>query len=138
MKQEKEINEVRLDKYLWAIRIFKSRSIASDAIDGGKVKFDGISVKSSRKVKLGERYKIKREQQTLEIEVTKIIEKRVSATLAQECYTILNDSLIELSTLPSFMVSPISHREKGKGRPTKRERRELDEFLEDDALEDDI
>lgn len=133
MKLEKEISEVRIDKYLWAIRIFKSRSIASEAIDGGKVKLDGDSVKSSKKVRIGERYRIKREQQILEIEVIKIIEKRVSASIAQECYTLLFDSLSSSPSMQSAFISPTIYREKGKGRPTKRERRELEDFFDDET-----
>ncbi|MFN5846873.1 MAG: RNA-binding S4 domain-containing protein, partial [Chitinophagales bacterium] len=101
MKPAKESSDVRIDKYLWAIRIFKSRSLASEAIDGGKVKFDGDSVKGSKKVKIGEKYRIKREQQVLEIEVTQIIEKRVSAALAQECYTEVFNSLTDLPKIQS-------------------------------------
>ena len=134
MKPEKETNDVRIDKYLWAIRIFKSRSIASEAIDGGKVKFDGDSVKSSKKVKLGEKYRIKREHQILEIEVTKIIEKRVSASLAQECYKEIFNSLTDLPKVQSTIFHSAIDREKGKGRPTKRERREIDEFLDDETI----
>jgi len=130
MKSEKETSEVRVDKYLWSIRIFKSRSMASEAIDGGKVKLDGDSVKSSKKVKLGDKYRIKREQQLLEIEVVKIIEKRVSATLAQECYKEIYNSLQDTQQLPSAFKTAVILREKGKGRPTKRERRELDDFME--------
>lgn len=131
MKSAKESSDVRIDKYLWAIRIFKSRSLASEAIDGGKVKFVGDSVKCSKKVKLGEKYRIKREQQVLEIEVTQIIEKRVSAALAQECYTEIFNSLTDLPKVQSAFFHSAIDREKGKGRPTKRERREIDEFLED-------
>jgi ribosome-associated heat shock protein Hsp15 len=131
MKPAKESSDVRIDKYLWAIRIFKSRSLASEAIDGGKVKFDGDSVKGSKKVKIGEKYRIKREQQVLEIEVTQIIEKRVSAVLAQECYTEIFNSLTDLPKVQSAFFHSAIDREKGKGRPTKRERREIDEFLED-------
>lgn len=134
MKPEKEVSGVRIDKYLWAIRIFKSRSIASEAIDGGKVKFDGDSVKSSKKVKLGEKYRIKREQQVLEIEVTKIIEKRVSATLAAECYIEIFNNLTDLPKIQSAFYHSAIDREKGKGRPTKRERREIDEFLDDEMI----
>lgn len=135
MKVEEQNKDVRIDKYLWAIRIFKSRSIASEAIDGGKVKLDGDSIKSSRKVRLGEKYRIKREQQVLEIEVVKIIEKRVSASLAQECYKELFNSMDEMHTIPSAFVASAVYRERGKGRPTKRERREIDEFLEDDNVQ---
>lgn len=129
MKPEKEANDIRIDKYLWAVRIFKSRSIASEAIDGGKIKLDGYSVKSSKKVKLGEKYRIKREQQVLEIEVKKIIEKRVSAELARECYIELFNSLTDLPKVQSAFFNSTVDREKGKGRPTKRDRRELDDYL---------
>lgn len=125
--------ETRIDKYLWAIRIFKTRSLASEALDGGKVKLNGDTVKASKKVKIGEVYVIKKDQQTLEIEVLKIIEKRVSATLAQECYTLVSHTTPEsLKQLHSSFFIPNIHREKGKGRPTKRERRDMDEFLDDE------
>jgi len=130
MEEKKAMTDTRLDKYLWAIRIFKSRSIATEAIEGGKVKLNGQSQKASKKVKIGETYHIKREQQTLEIEVVKLIEKRVSAPLAQECYKeFINEMNILKKTESVFFKSNII-REKGKGRPTKRERRDIDEFNE--------
>lgn len=121
--------ETRLDKYLWAIRMYKSRTIATEAIDGGKVKLNGQTQKCSKKVKVGEIYIIKREQQVLEIEVIKIIEKRVSAPLAQECYREIVKE-IDPNTVVSAFMKPNAYREKGKGRPTKRDRREIDDFSE--------
>lgn len=122
--------EVRVDKYLWAIRMYKTRTLASDAIDGGKVKLNGDTVKASKKVKLGERYLIKREQQTLEIEAIKIIDKRVSAPIAEECYKIHRDSREEQSKIYSAFIPSGVLRDRGLGRPTKKDRREMDDFLD--------
>lgn len=131
MKVEKD-KDIRIDKYLWSIRIYKTRSIASEAIAGGKVKLNGDSVKSSKKVKIGEQYLIKRAEDTLEIQVLKLIEKRVSATIAQECYQLINIEKKEVRKTTSVFFESNIVREKGKGRPTKRERREIDEFIDDD------
>lgn len=122
------LTETRLDKFLWSIRIYKSRSIATEAIDGGKVKLNGSSQKAAKKVKIGEVYTIKREQQILEIEVLKIIEKRVSAPLAQECYREIINEQTELQKQNSAFLTPTIYREKGKGRPTKLDRRDIDKF----------
>lgn len=122
--------ETRLDKYLWAIRMYKSRTVATEAIDGGKVKLNGQTQKCSKKVKVGEIYVIKREQQVLEIEVLKIIEKRVSAPLAQECYREILKEIDPNAMLNSAFKIPTAYREKGAGRPTKRDRREIDDYNE--------
>ncbi len=127
-----EKSDTRLDKFLWAIRIFKTRTIATQAIEGGKVKLDSTALKASKKVKIGEIYIIKREQQTLELEVLKIIDKRVSAPLAQECYKEISNSIKSLENQESSFLNPNIYREKGKGRPTKRERRDIDDFNESD------
>jgi ribosome-associated heat shock protein Hsp15 len=124
-------SEIRIDKYLWAIRMYKTRSMASTALEGGKVKLNGDSVKASKKVKTGEIYKIKREQQTLEIEVLQIIPKRVAASIATECYKIISNSL-ENQTKNQSAFSLNAIRDKGLGRPTKRERRNIDEFFSDE------
>ena len=124
-------SEIRIDKYLWAIRMYKTRSMASTALEGGKVKLNGDSVKASKKVKTGEIYKIKREQQTLEIEVLLIIPKRVAASIATECYKIISNSL-ENQTKNQSAFSLNAIRDKGLGRPTKRERRNIDEFFSDE------
>jgi ribosome-associated heat shock protein Hsp15 len=121
------LTETRLDKYLWAIRMYKSRSVATEAIEGGKVKHNGQSQKPSKKVKIGETYTLKREHIHTEIEVVKIIEKRVSAPLAQECYKEIKTELTEAQKLASSFNLQNMYREKGKGRPTKRDRREIDE-----------
>ena len=132
MRFEMDNLEVRIDKYLWAIRIFKTRSMASDAIDGGKVKRNGDSIKSSKKAKVGDKYHIKKEGQILEIEVVKLIKNRVAATIAKDCYNeLLNEITIQRKSKSAF-YNPNIEREKGKGRPTKKDRRELSEFWDDD------
>jgi ribosome-associated heat shock protein Hsp15 len=126
------LTETRLDKYLWAIRMYKSRSVATEAIEGGKVKYNGQSQKPSKKVKVGEIYTLKREHINTELEVVKIIEKRVSAPLAQECYREIITELTDAQKLASVFFAPNTYREKGKGRPTKRERREIDDHNEEE------
>lgn len=106
--------------------------MASEAIEGGKVKFQGDAIKSARKVRLGDIYIIKRENQTLEFEVVKLIDKRVSATLAQECYRVISNVIKTIDNQSSSFFNPNIYREKGLGRPTKRERRDIDGFIDED------
>lgn len=112
--------------------MYKTRTLASEAIEGGKVKLNGDTIKSSKKVRIGDTYVLKRENQTLEIEVVKLIEKRVSATLAQECYKEIRNIIKTIGNQPSSFFNPNIYREKGSGRPTKRERRDIDEFRDED------
>jgi ribosome-associated heat shock protein Hsp15 len=92
------------------------------------------SLKPSKKVKIGEVYVIKRDIQVLEIEITKIIDKRLSAPLAQECYKEISNIIKTIDKQPSSFFNPNIYREKGLGRPTKKERRAIDEFEEDDII----
>jgi ribosome-associated heat shock protein Hsp15 len=127
-----DIKEVRLDKYLWAIRLCKTRSLASELIEGGKVKVDGNATKPSKKVKIGEIYRVHKDEIIKEIKVLKLLDKRLSASLVVDFYeeissVNLNENKKQQS---AFFFSKIE-REKGAGRPTKKERREIDRFGED-------
>lgn len=120
----------RIDKWLWAARIFKTRSIAVDAIKNGRVSMNGVNVKPSRPIKLGETVDVKKPPITYSFKVLKTIEQRVGAKLIPEIYENVTDpkqyELLEMSCISGFV-----DRARGTGRPTKKERRALDSFSED-------
>lgn len=132
------MEKVRIDKWLWSVRIFKSRSISTDACKANKVKIGDKVLKPSYLVRVGERVNVQKEGFNLTFEVVTLINKRVSATLAQPCYKNLTPEE-ELNKYKDWFIGKGApeRREKGAGRPTKRERREIDEFKEDYALWDD-
>lgn len=119
--------KVRIDKWLWAIRVFKTRSLANDACQAGKVKINDSRIKPSRSVHIGEIITVQKGYIKHEFIVTGIIEKRVSAKLAQENY-IDNTSEEEKIKQNTKLFTPQYSRKKGMGRPTKKERRELEKF----------
>jgi ribosome-associated heat shock protein Hsp15 len=121
-------SKVRLDKYLWAIRIFKTRSQASTAIDAGKVKLHGAPVKSARAVGIGDEYDIKTEARKWIIEVTGIIDARVQYSDAIKNY--IDKTPPELLEMQKSSFSFNTGKRMSKsGRPTKKDRRSLDDFL---------
>ena len=112
----------RIDKWLWAARIFKTRSIAVDAIKNGRVTIQGTNVKPSRMIKVGETISVKKPPITYSFKVLKTIEQRVGAKLIPEIY---ENVLLEMSRISGFV-----DRARGTGRPTKKERRALDAFVD--------
>ncbi|MBQ9650701.1 MAG: RNA-binding S4 domain-containing protein [Prevotella sp.] len=127
--------EARIDKWLWAARIFKTRSIAADACKNGRVTIDGVSVKPSRMVKEGEVVSVKKPPITYSFRILKCIEQRVGAKLIPEIYeNVTYPSQYEL--LEMTRISGFVDRARGTGRPTKKERRALDAFLGLEDLED--
>ncbi len=118
---------VRIDKYLWCIRVFKSRSIATDACDGGKVKIEGSSVKPSRHVKIGEVITVQQGYVKRAFKVVDLLEKRVSAPLVKN-FAIDITSQEELDKLQTERFVSYQSKFKGVGRPTKKDRRLLDKF----------
>ena len=119
----------RIDKWLWAARIFKTRSIASDACKNGRVTIGGVNMKPSRSVKDGDVVSVKKPPITYSFKVLKTIEQRVGAKLLPEIYENVTDpkqyELLEMSRISGFV-----DRARGTGRPTKKERRALDAFVE--------
>lgn len=119
----------RIDKWLWAARIFKTRSIAADACKNGRVTIKGINVKPSHTIKAGEVVSVKKPPITYSFEVLQTIEKRVSAKLVPEVYKNVTDAkqyeLLEMSRISGFV-----DRARGTGRPTKKDRRQLDAFVD--------
>lgn len=121
--------EVRADTYLWAIRMYKSRTLASDAIKGGKVKLNDESFKPSHVVKVGERYSMHIGSVRKIIEVTALTEKRQSYEIAKQHYTDHSPEPEKTGELhPSAFFTVNIKRDKGAGRPTKKDRRDLDDF----------
>lgn len=123
--------KIRLDKYLWAIRIFKTRSLAADACDQGKVKFMGHAAKAAKTVNVGDEYEIKAESRRWVIQVTAVIDKRVQYTEAIKNYVDITPAE-ELERL-KFEASAFytGKRQSKIGRPTKKQRRDLEEFTGD-------
>jgi ribosome-associated heat shock protein Hsp15 len=121
--------KLRLDKYLWAIRLFKTRSIATIACDSGKVKFDGGQAKPSKNVSIGDEYEVKTEAKRWRIKVTALLEKRVAHAEAIKNYVDITPEE-ELQRLQYQSASFHTGKRQSKiGRPTKKERRELDDFM---------
>jgi len=123
------LKKVRVDKWLWSVRIFKSRTLASDACKSGKVKIDGKAIKPSYLLVRGETLQVRKNGFDMVYKVVDLLEKRVSATLAQPCYDNLTPKE-ELEKYSDWFVGKkgVETRGKGEGRPTKKDRRELDRY----------
>lgn len=119
----------RIDKWLWAARIYKTRSIAADACKNGRVTIKGINVKPSHTIKAGEVVSVKKSPITYSFKVLKPIEQRVGAKLIPEVYENVTDAkqyeLLEMSRISGFV-----DRARGTGRPTKKDRRQMDAFVD--------
>lgn len=126
--------EARIDKWLWAARIFKTRSLAADACKSGRVTLNGAQVKPSRTVKEGDEVGVKKSPVTYTFRVKQAIEKRVGAKLLPD---ILEDITMpdQYEILEMQRISGFVGRAKGTGRPTKKDRRALDDFAQN-ASED--
>lgn len=132
------MDKVRIDKWLWSVRIFKSRTLASDSCKNGKVKIKDNNVKASYSVTRGETVKVKKNGFNYTYKVVDLIDKRVGAKLAQPCYEDLTPPE-ELKKYKDWFLNhskSFERRDKGEGRPTKRDRRTIDKFKEIDALKE--
>ncbi|MCZ2223920.1 MAG: RNA-binding S4 domain-containing protein [Chitinophagales bacterium] len=121
--------KIRIDKYLWSIRLFKTRNIAAEACDKGKVKLHGNSVKASKAVSVGDEYEVKTEARKWVIKVIGLIDKRVAYTEAIKYYVDITPPEEKAAiqfTAPSFHTGKILSK---IGRPTKKQRRDIDNFL---------
>jgi ribosome-associated heat shock protein Hsp15 len=126
-----EKEKTRLDKYLWSIRLFKTRTLAAAACDSGKVKFNGLQAKAARNVSLGDEYEVKTEHKRWRIKVTGLIEKRVAAAEAVKYYLDITPEEEQLRLQYQAASFHTGKRQSKIGRPTKKERRDLDDFLTD-------
>jgi ribosome-associated heat shock protein Hsp15 len=122
-------DKVRLDQYLWAIRLFKSRSLAKEAIDDGKVRFKDETTKASKNVQVGEVYSIRTSEKRQSIQVKSLISKRVAYTLAIECYfDVSTTEEIEYGQNRQSSSFYTGKRLSKVGRPTKKQARDLQDF----------
>ena len=128
-KMPKYGETARIDKWLWAARIYKTRSIAVDAIKNGRVTIDGSDVKPSRTIKAGETVSVRKPPITYSFKVLAPIESRVGAKLIPQVYENIT-SADEYEKLEMSRISGFVDRQRGTGRPTKKERRQLDAFSE--------
>lgn len=124
------MEEVRIDKWLWAVRIFKTRTAASEACKKGRVLIGGTAVKPSWNIRVGEVIKVRKPPVTYSFKVLGLAEKRMGARLVSEYMENVTPpeqyELLELNRISGFV-----DRQRGTGRPTKKERRDLDQFADD-------
>ncbi len=130
-------DKMRIDKWLWNVRIFKSRTKATNACKKGAIKIGESRLKPSSLITVNSKIEVRKDGFILEFLIKELIPKRVSATLAEPCY----DNITPLEELNKFKnwfmgKAPAERRDKGLGRPTKRERRDIDEFKDEIFLDD--
>ena len=129
--------EVRLDKYLWAVRIFKTRSDAADAVRNNKVTVNDAYAKPSREVKIGDRIAVRRQLVTYSYKVVALVSSRQPAKNVP-LYCLDTTPQEELDKLVAPRETVFVFRERGTGRPTKKERRELDDLMEGIFYDDEV
>jgi ribosome-associated heat shock protein Hsp15 len=123
--------KLRLDKYLWSIRLFKTRTMAAAACDTGKVKFDGSSAKAAKQVHVGDEYEVKTDAKKWKIKVTGLLQSRVQYSEAIKFYIDITPEE-EVQRLQYQAATFHTGKRRSKiGRPTKKERRELDDYMEE-------
>ena len=130
------MSDVRLDKYLWAVRVFKTRSDAADAIRNNRVLVNDAYAKPSREVKEGDIISVKRMPVTYRYKVLELVSSRQGAKyVPQYCLNITPQEELDKLTVPRETI--FVFRERGTGRPTKKERREIDALMEGMYFDDD-
>lgn len=113
----------RIDVWLWSVRLFKTRSLATKAVTGGHIRLNGDPVKPAHTVRPGDRITVKEPGWTREFEVVELLSKRVGAPIARKAYV---DHSPER---PAFLNVPVAKRDRGAGRPTKKDRRAIDKLM---------
>ncbi len=113
--------QVRIDAWVWAVRLYKTRTAAAAAVKAGHVKLNAVAIKPSSPVVVGDRVRVWVDHRLYDVEVSRLISKRVGAPIARECY-------VDHSPLPppKEILASQPRRDRGAGRPTKKERREID------------
>jgi ribosome-associated heat shock protein Hsp15 len=114
----------RVDSWIWSVRLAKSRSAASTACKGGHVRVNGVRVKPAHVIRPGDEVRVRQGDRDRIVIVTKVITKRVGAPVAAECYVDHSPP-----PPPREAVAPAGVRDRGAGRPTKRDRRSIDKLL---------
>lgn len=129
------MSEARIDKWLWAVRIFKTRTIAAEACKKGRVMINGAQVKAARMIKPGDVIQVKKPPITYSFKVLQTIEKRVGAKLVSELMENVTPpeqyELLEMNKISGFV-----DRARGMGRPTKKDRRSLEDFTTPEFMDD--
>ncbi|HNW90813.1 MAG TPA: RNA-binding S4 domain-containing protein [Bacteroidales bacterium] len=123
------IPKIRIDKWLWAVRIFKTRSLATEACRNGKISISGHTIKASREVNLNDVINIRQQQMTKTIKVIALLDKRVSAKLVPQFMEDLTPAT-EYEKVETIKAVSFIYRPKGTGRPTKKERRDIEKINE--------
>lgn len=122
--------DVRIDKWLWAVRLFKTRSLAAEACKKGKVLIQGQAVKPSRMVSVGDVVQIKRAPILFSFKVLALAQNRMNAKLVPDFMQNITTP-DQLQLLEMIKLDKTAYRERGTGRPTKKERRDLDSFVDE-------
>jgi ribosome-associated heat shock protein Hsp15 len=125
-----EKEKLRIDKYLWAIRIFKTRTLAADACKAGRVKLDSQNIKPSHEVKVGEIYQVSKGIDRKVLRVTGLLENRADAKTVIDFYEDITP-VEQTQAFKSMFHAPLLKRDRGAGRPTKKDRREIDDLTDD-------
>ena len=127
--------EVRIDKWMWATRIFKTRTIAAEACKKNRVMIQGVNVKASRMIKVGDVIQVRKPPITYSFKVLEVTERRMGAKMVPQYLENVTSAdqyeILELNKISGFV-----DRAKGMGRPTKKDRRELEQFAGPDAMDD--
>lgn len=121
----------RIDKFIWCVRLTKTRSIATEQVKKGKVKLNGEGVKPSRTVKVGDTIGIVKHTSIFSYKIKSILDRRVGAKLVQD-YVVDVTPEAELEKFKLYQLSQSIYRKNGTGKPTKKDRRLLDDFLKKD------
>ncbi|MDH6356905.1 RNA-binding S4 domain-containing protein [Parabacteroides sp. PF5-9] len=129
------MNEVRIDKWLWATRVFKSRTIAVEACKKGRIMIGGVTAKASRMIKVGEIIQVRKPPITFSFKVLALTERRMGAKLVAE-YLENVTTADQYEILEMNRISGFVNRNKGMGRPTKKDRRDLEQFTGPDFFDD--
>lgn len=123
------MDSVRIDKYLWAIRVFKTRTESADACNGNKVKIGGVNAKASKAVKIGDVLEIRKGAVLLTYKILQLTENRMGASLVPDFAMDLTPES-EKAKMHAPRETVLVSRDKGSGRPTKKERRTLDALMD--------
>lgn len=128
------MEKMRIDKWVWSVRLYKSRTIAADACKSGKIRLNGMVAKPSAMLGEGDKLEIKKNGFNLEFKVKKLLKSRVGAPIAVECYENTTPEE-ELNKYKDWFVGKAvpEMRDRGAGRPTKKERRDIDDFKVGDS-----
>lgn len=125
------MNEVRIDKWLWAVRIFKTRTVAAEACKKGRIMIGGVTIKPSRMIKAGEVIQVRKPPITFSFKVVALADKRMGAKLVPDFMENVTTpdqyEILEMNKISGFV-----DRARGMGRPTKKDRRELEQFTDPD------